>query len=218
MWVMYDSTDVGQIPPGAQAVAGYVGGRWPTYRQLLARFPHAQHHLSIAINAQVDADCLDVENGDATPSDCSGWYRRQRARGLARPAFYGSLSTIPAITRFLSSAGIARHEYRIWSAHYTGQAHICDARCGLKPAADGTQWADRVGSRNCDLSLLSDTFFGARPNPLTPTEQLVVMHIRRLRQEIFDAAEHGRLPDGRPTQRGWRFHNRAERYQLLRHP
>ncbi len=215
MWVMYDSTDVGQIPTNAQAVAGYVGGHWPTYPELVKRFPHAQH-LSIAVSAQEDADCLDIEKGDATPADAPGWYHRQRARGLTRPAFYGSLSLIPAIMSTLGFAGIPRSAYRILSAHYTGHPHICGPACGLSPPADGTQW---TGGNRYDESLLSSAFFNAPPpSPLTPEEQLVIAHIRRLRQEIYNAAEHGQLPNGHPTQRGWRLHHRAERYQLLKHP
>jgi hypothetical protein len=54
------------IPKTAEAVAGYVGGHWPTYNQLVKDFPHA-HKLSIAVFASEDADCLDIEKGDATP-------------------------------------------------------------------------------------------------------------------------------------------------------
>jgi hypothetical protein len=63
---MFDSTTVADIPStGMDAVAGYVGGNWPTLPALVKRFPHLPA-LSIAVNASQDAQCLDVEKGDAT--------------------------------------------------------------------------------------------------------------------------------------------------------
>src|ERR1035438_1080131 len=51
---MYDSVDLNEFPPNPEAVAGYVGGKWPTYAPLVKKFPKA-HHLSIAVNAAEDA-------------------------------------------------------------------------------------------------------------------------------------------------------------------
>jgi hypothetical protein len=62
---MFDSVDVATVPNNPQAVAGYVGGHWPTYNSLVQKFPKS-HHLSIAVNSGEDAECLDIENGDAT--------------------------------------------------------------------------------------------------------------------------------------------------------
>ena len=159
---MYDSVDISQIPPNAQAVAGYTSGRWVTYPHLVAAFPHA-HVLSIAVNAAHDADCLDVETGDATPAQGAAWYQRQKTRGVTRPCLYASVSVMQAdILPALSKAGISRAAVRLWSAHYTGSAHICGpSTCRqLGIAADGTQWTDRALGRNLDESLLADSFFG----------------------------------------------------------
>src|ERR1035437_10894647 len=102
---MFDSVDVGTVPNNPQAVAGYVGGSWPTYNALVAKFPHA-HHLSIAVNASEDAECLDVESGDATAAEAPAWVRRQQKRGVWKPVLYTSLSNVGALLAALSAAGI----------------------------------------------------------------------------------------------------------------
>lgn len=157
---MYDAVTVSEIPADAQAVAGYTSGNFPTWPELLKRFPHA-HRLSIAINAGHDADCLDVEPGDATPADAAVWVKRQQARGVARPVLYASVSTMPTVLRELAAAGIHREHVRLWTAHYTGRAHLCSPACGFGflETADATQWTDKALGRNLDESLCADTFF-----------------------------------------------------------
>ena len=157
---MYDSITVSEIPANPEAVAGYVGGKWPNYNELLKRFPKA-HHLSIAVNSSEQAQCLDVEPGDATAAEVGAWVRRQQTRGVKRPCIYASLSTMPAILTSLARAGIPRSSVRLWSAHYTYKAHICTVACGngFKGTADATQWSDKALGRNLDESLCSSSFF-----------------------------------------------------------
>lgn len=93
MSIMFDAVDIGQIPGDAPIVAGYVNGNYVTFNQLSARFPNARH-LSIAVTA--DADVLDVEPGDAVADQVPAWYRRQKARGVARPVIYASVSRMTA--------------------------------------------------------------------------------------------------------------------------
>jgi hypothetical protein len=147
---MFDSVDVGQIPPRPSAVAGYVGGNWPNFGTLVKRFPHAKH-LSIAVNAAEDAMCLDVENGDATPEDAPAWVRRQHARGIKRPVLYASSSVVPEVNAALTRDGVTRDQYRVWSAHYTYRAHV-------EPGSDATQWTDKAFGRNLDQSLCRGDF------------------------------------------------------------
>lgn len=238
MIVMYDSVNPAEIPADARAVAGYVGGNWPTFHELAGRWPHA-HRLSIAVNASEDGDCLDVENGDATPADAPGWFHRQKARGVAFPCFYGSVSVLPQIEAILAAAhGIDRGQYRVWSAHYTGQPHICGAGCGLRRPADGTQWTDKALGRDLDESLLRDDFF-AKPDPLavlTPKERATVerydrlhkhphLHphelaqtradLVRMRKETWLAAVRGVTLDQEQVQAGWDVHSRRQRYSIL---
>lgn len=228
MFVMYDSTELDQIPAHASAVAGYTSGNWPTYGAIVKRWPHAQH-LSIAINAAHDADCLDVEKDDASISDAPGWFHRQKGR----PTLYTSLSNVGVLTTEMSHAGIARHEYKIWSAHYTGVPHICGPSEGLSVAAEATQWTNRALGRNLDESLCSDAFFAPPTNPLDvllePERRLVntydayLKHPREhahglkvtreamtvLRKKIWLAANATKPPD-------WKTRNRKARYVALR--
>ena len=165
MITMYDAVDTAQIPAGAAAVAGYVNGQWVTYPELKARFPGA-HILSIAVDADHDADALDIEQFDATPAQAAAWFERQRGRGVARPCLYASVSVmqsqvLPAVT----AAGVPRSAVRLWSAHYGAGQHICGpSSCGeLDVEADGTQWTSSALGRDLDESLLTADFFAAAP-------------------------------------------------------
>lgn len=148
---MFDSISVSEIPKNAEAVAGYVGGYWPTFEELVKRFPRA-HKLSIAVNSHEDADCLDVEKGDATPQDVPGWYMRQRLKGKKLPCFYASLSVMPEVVKELHDHGINRNAVRLWVAHWTNEPHI-------PVGYDACQWTDQALNRNLDASLCFVKFF-----------------------------------------------------------
>lgn len=160
MLTMYDAVNVTAIPTNAQAVAGYVNGRWQTFPQLEQRWP-AAHRLSIAVTAEADADCLDIESHDATNAQAAEWFRRQKARGLEKPKFYTSLSNVKKLVGVLTAAGISRNEYGLWSAHYTHKPHLCGPGCGygMPTIADATQWTDQALGRSLDASLVADGFF-----------------------------------------------------------
>lgn len=155
--VMFDSVDVAEIPESAPAVAGYTGGRWPTYWELVKRFPHA-FVLAIAVAASYDATCLDIETGDATIAEAPDWWRRQRARGVQLPWFYISAADAPALIAELEAAGIGRRRYRLFTAHWTFEPHLCGPHsCGALEGttADATQWTNKALGRNLDQSLLA---------------------------------------------------------------
>jgi hypothetical protein len=167
---MFDSTTIEAIPLDARAVAGYIGGWYLTYWNLVARCPRALH-LSIAINAEEDAECLDVEAGDATPAEVPDWVRRQLARGVDRPVIYSSVSTMPAILSLLEEVSIPASSIRVWTAHYTQVPHLCGpGNCGygMRVSADATQWTSRALDSNLDESLCTDNFFGPPPPPPDP--------------------------------------------------
>lgn len=157
---MYDSVTVSEIPAQAAAVAGYVNGSYFTWPEIVRSFPHA-HKLSVAVNASHDAECLDVESGDATPDEAPSWVRRQIARGVKRPVVYCSTSTAPAVLAQLASHGVARSAIRLWTAHYTGKPHRCTTVCGngFHGSADATQYTNRALGRNLDASLCAPDFF-----------------------------------------------------------
>lgn len=169
MITMFDSVDVGQIPSGAGAVAGYVNGRWPTYSTLVKRFPKA-HVLSIAVASYADAECLDVERGDATISVAPSWVKRQQARGVRLPVVYTSVAQAQQLLNALAAHGIRRSDVRLWTAHYTFKPHICTSECGFGFAgkADATQYTDKAFGRTLDGSLVADYFFGASKPAAAP--------------------------------------------------
>lgn len=158
---MYDAIDVSQIPANPQAVAGYVGGFWPDYSTEVKKFPSA-YHLSIAVSASEDADCLDIENGDAVPSQAPAWVRRQLGRGVYRPVLYASLSVMPTVVATLESSGIQRSEVRLWVAHYIYNRTNAIAEI-TRLHYDGEQWNDHALSRNLDESVLVSNFFAKAP-------------------------------------------------------
>lgn len=177
--VMFDSVDTPLLPAGNFAYAGYVDGRFANYNAIRARFPKA-HVLSIAVFARDDAECLDIETGDATPAQAAGWVARQFLRGVSRPCLYSSASVMHEIIAALKLAGIPRNTLRLWSAHYTFTSHVCGpSSCGeMGTDADGTQWTDRSGGINLDESVLRDDFFGGAPvlPSLTPEEMTAIMN------------------------------------------
>ena len=142
---MWDSIEPALIPANAVAVAGYVGGHWPTFPDLLQRFPHAAH-LSIAVSAREDAHCLDVEVGDAVPDEAPGWLRRQWERGVKRPWLYANASTWAAMAPILRESAVKRGQYRVWVADPTGVPHIVEG-------SDATQYDWHALGRNLDVSL-----------------------------------------------------------------
>jgi hypothetical protein len=123
---MFDSVAPKEIPLNAKAVAGYVGGNWPTFDSLRAKFPNAKR-LSVAVNASEFADCLDVETGDAIPADAPGFIKREKARltPLGRkPWIYSDGSNMPVVISACGNAGIQRSEYNYWLADPDGVPHL----------------------------------------------------------------------------------------------
>lgn len=160
---MYDSitpSEIRAITGSPEAIAGYVGGWWPDYSPLVAMFPRAKHK-SVAVNALEDADILDIENGDAVPADAPAWFRRQKARGLELPGFYASASAMPEVIAVLTAAGIQRHEYVLWVAHYT----YVQPTPPFEEGADAVQFTDKAAGRNVDQSVTTPAFWGNDPKP-----------------------------------------------------
>jgi hypothetical protein len=168
---MFDAVSIGHIPNTATMVAGYVNGFWPTYNDIVARFPHA-HHISIAVTSGVVADVLDVERGDATPADVPLWIKEMR--NLKRkPIVYTSRSNVPAVQNECAKALVA--EPFFWVADWTNHAH-------LVPGSVGTQWADGTPTypglaRYTDTSLISPNWpglYNADPTPAQLTAAKLV--------------------------------------------
>lgn len=178
MYVMYDDVTVGLIPAGAQAVAGYVDGRYANLTALRKAHPNAKV-LEVCVSASHDPDlhasaALDVENGDATNAQAPAWVQRQLSRGLYKPTVYTSVSNVSALIGTLTANGVPRDKYRVWSAHYTYNPHVCSSACWPELgsiAVDATQWTDKALGKSLDESLCSSDFFElAPPAPPAPVD------------------------------------------------
>lgn len=162
---MYDDVTLALIPrtvPAGQpklVIAAYASGRYQNLGGARQEFPQAII-VSIATNAGVEADALDVEAGDATIAQAAAWVNWQLTRGVWMPVVYCSVSSVDALVAELTSKGIARGKYRIWSAHYGSSlgAHICGPSSCKECTAqcDWTQYTNRADNSSLDESLLSD--------------------------------------------------------------
>lgn len=171
---MFDDILPSSLPSGASyAYACYVDGLWPYFKELAGRFPAAAEKgrlLDITVFASDNASCLDIERGDAVITDAPAWFERQVARGVYRPVLYISASSAKALEQEMEAHHIMRSAYRLWTAHYTGKAHLCGPKtCGYGMSlADGTQWTDFALGTSLDQSLLAGNFFDKRPAPVAP--------------------------------------------------
>ena len=163
----------------APAVGAYIAGNsWPTYGPYAAARPDlvkSGRLVSITLTASARARCLDIESGGATDGQAPGWFRFRADTSNGLPMLYSFASNVQAMINTMASAGISRDKYLIWSAHWTYTPHICAPNvCGY-PAADGTQWTNKV-AQNCDGSLMGDHCFPAAPTP-TPPEGTVAIAV-----------------------------------------
>jgi hypothetical protein len=165
--LMFDDVDVALLPSGFDAYAAYIDGIYANFAAIKARFPNA-HILTIAVRATDVADALDIEQFDATNTQAPAWFRLALAHGVLKPCLYTSVSNVDALVHEMTSAGIPRSAYRLWSAHYGAGQHICGPNtCRLSAAtADATQYTNRAESKSLDESLCSADFFtGVLPPP-----------------------------------------------------
>lgn len=184
---MYDSVTLSEIPSDAFAAAGYTSGLFTTWPSLVSGFPNA-HKISIAISAAHFADCLDVEPGDAVPSQVPAWVKGDIAHGFPKPCVYSSLDEyVTQIQPALAAAGIARSQVFEWDAHYTFVAHI-------DPGFDATQYTDKCLDRNLDCSLATLPFFSIAQPAFIPTPPAppgpppaTITHWRSARNSSFGA-------------------------------
>jgi hypothetical protein len=226
---LYDSIEPDLMPPNSEAVAGYTGGKWPTFPLLAGRFPKA-HRLSIAVRAADDGECLDIETGDASPGDAPAWFERQKAKGVQRPCFYTSLSNVDTLHSALVAAGIHRGDYRLWVAHYTYSPHICGPAEGISTYGDACQYSDKALNRNLDVSLCVDSFFGAvdPPDTLVPGDEArwekeFDLRLKQkgawpwLRRKVLKRVMVHRQQDivRAAYKTGWIMNNRLDRYRKL---
>lgn len=119
--IMYDSVNYVGIPANASMVAGYVDGLYANIHLMRSHFPKAIV-VGIAVFAHTDdGQVLDVERGDASPSEAPGWVQMRRRAGCD-PTVYCSLSLWPQVRDAFYAAHIAEPHY--WVADWDGNTTI----------------------------------------------------------------------------------------------
>lgn len=179
---MYDAITPAQIPAGATMVAGYVGGQWPSYAEAVRRFPHAVH-VSIAVQADEDAQVLDCERYDATPQQCPGWAVRQRHRGQV-PTVYCNTSTWPSVRAAFRAQGVPLPLW--WAAQY-------DNDPALIAGAVAKQYRTTPGY---DVSSVVNYWPGVDPAPKPPAPVPVPPFTMKGPRMIVYQVDPATLPPG----------------------
>lgn len=153
---MADSVSLDSLPPGFPVYGGYDDGAWPDAAAIKARFPGATVIRFTVNPGDNEGDCLDVENGDATPVEAPGWTLRRRHAGHTGPLTYCSASAWPAVRRQYAIQNVAEPGYIV--AAYPG----IGVGIMYPPPAVGHQYAD-TGAY--DLSVVADYLPGIDPPP-----------------------------------------------------
>lgn len=158
--LFFDDVEPDLLPAGYDAYAGYVDGIYENISQIKARFPSA-FILTIAVKSADIADVLDIESGDATNADAAAWFKRALAAGITKPCFYTEASNVNALVDVLTSAGIPRTAYKLWSAHYAQGNHICGPNTckATTVACDATQFTNNANGKSLDESAALTSFF-----------------------------------------------------------
>lgn len=196
--VAYDDTDVALIPADATIILVYIDGRFRNIDAVRARFPHALI-ITITVTGIAGARFVDCEAGDLTPAQAAHWAANELKAGR-KPGIYASVSNMPAVIAALAALGIHRDQVLLWSAHYTGVAHLCGpssastesfTTCGFPGMdwlADGCQFTDRAKGVSLDEDLVTNGFLGIKPPPPPPLPHIVKPHGKMLRLVEIDLA------------------------------
>src|ERR1700761_989831 len=158
MITMYDSSHANTIPHNAKFVAGYIDGT-DSFASVSKKAPNAVH-MSIAVDANDDADCLDVEPGLAKVDQVYEWWKRQRARGVARPIIYATTTDmtyadapngnhIQGVLDVMKKYSIARSTIRLWAADYPYSAKELPLKPVSKLESLDKTWPHICGPATC---------------------------------------------------------------------
>jgi hypothetical protein len=129
--IMRDSTTLTDIPThGLDIIGAYINGMFATTpAQVRAHAPHAAIAWIDVNGSHPEADILDVENGDATPSEVPLWvraHRRLHPSGYP-PVIYCSRSLLTPVFNALGAAGMrVVHDFRLWPATLDGTRRLAD--------------------------------------------------------------------------------------------
>lgn len=118
---MYDSVNPFDIPSGVEMAAGYPD-LWPVVGW--ERFSAHTTTVRIARHAgDAHGSVLDVEGGDAEPSEVPGWIERRIAHGYHYHAVYCSAARVADVLAHADPRDSALHHFGFWVAHWTGHPH-----------------------------------------------------------------------------------------------
>ena len=108
---------------------------------------------------------LDVEAGAATMEGAIEWTRAMHSHGMKRPCLYVSLARASPLVKYLTYRGVPRDTFRLWTAHWTGRAHLCGESCGFYGERPGaTQWTNEPMGKHYDESIASHAWLVALAN------------------------------------------------------
>lgn len=169
--IMTDSTTAADNPANVALVAGYTDGRYANLTALRKRYPHATI-VTITVFGQGDADVVDRETGDASAATAAGW-ALGRAHAGAHPTIYLSVSQLRPVMLACQHVGLGAGDVSFWTAHYTGQSHMCSANCWkpygalpFTPNIVATQYDDKgPQGQHYDRSLVAAYWPGVDPAP-----------------------------------------------------
>lgn len=158
-----DASAIARDFPDATMVAGYLDGTFAWSAAEWQMFPRAQH-VTIVTSANANAgDVLDVEPGDATAAQTTGWIAMRKAAGLYRPTIYCSLSAVASV-RAGTGSFILGKDYDLWIADWDGSTAV------PYPAAVAKQYKNTPGY---DVSAVFDDGWPHRSAPIPPRPALV---------------------------------------------
>jgi hypothetical protein len=157
---MADSVTVADLPEGFDVYGCYDDGLYNNAAACKARFPDKTILIFTVFAQDEIGDCLDVEDGDATPAEAPGWISRRRQAGHPGPLVYCSESLWATVRAQFLAQHVPEPGYIV--AGYPGSA----GPAGMyPPPAVGHQWIDRGPY---DESVLVDYLPGIDPAPDPP--------------------------------------------------
>jgi hypothetical protein len=141
---MYDSAQASNLPASAGFVATYSNG---SYAASPSSIPGHPNTVWIDVNgSNPNANALDIEPGDASPSQAAAWVHANKNPVVI---LYSSVSTWDAVKQSVSTLSPQdQSRVRYWIADPTGVPH-------LLPGSAATQYAFQS---NVDISMVRGDF------------------------------------------------------------